>query len=85
MVLAAVLARHKLCYLDDVIIYSKGFSQHLIDLDGTLGLLKTAGLKHIFKLCSFAATINFLGFTIEPKGVLPDKGKELAVSKSPAL
>jgi len=85
VVLAAVLGRHTLCYLDDVIIYSRSFSQHLIDLNETLGLLKAAGLKLNLEKCSFAATtINFLGFTISPEGVLPDKGKVLAISKSPA-
>lgn len=35
VVLAAVLGRHTLCYLDDVIIYSRSFSQHLFDFNET--------------------------------------------------
>lgn len=42
VVLAAVLGRHTLCYLDDVIIYSRSFSQHLVDLNETqaIGLIR---------------------------------------------
>jgi len=84
VVLAAVLGKHTLCYLDDIIIYSRTFAQHLIDLDETLGLLKAAGLKLNMEKCTFAATtINFLGFIISPEGVSPDKGKVLAISKTP--
>lgn len=63
-VLSSVLGHHTLAYLDDVVVYSRGFSQHLKDLEETLQLLAAAGLKLNIEKCKFAATtINFLGFT----------------------
>lgn len=73
-----VLDKHTLCYLDDI-FYWRSFTQHLTNLDETLGLLKTAGLK--LNLEKYTTTINSPGFTIS-KGVSPDKGKVLAMSKS---
>jgi len=82
VLLASVLGKHTLCYLDDVVIYSRGFSQHLKDLQETLTILSAAGLKLDLDKCTFAATtINFLGFTITPEGVLPNKEKVMAISQ----
>jgi len=84
LVLSSVLGRHTLAYLDDVIVYSQSFSQHLRDLDETLQLLSLAGLKLNLQKCQFAATtIDFLGFTISPEGVSPNHEKVLAISKTP--
>jgi len=84
VVLSSVLGRHTLAYLDDVIIYSHNFDQHLQDLDETLQLLSLAGLKLNMDKCQFAATtIDFLGFTISPDGVSPNKDKVLAISNTP--
>nr|XP_027237781.1 uncharacterized protein K02A2.6-like [Penaeus vannamei] len=85
IVLAPVLGRHTLAYLDDVIIYSRGFTQHLQHLAETLQLLSSAGLKLNPQKCQFAAsTIDFLGFTISPGGVSPNQEKVTAISKTPA-
>lgn len=85
IVLAPVLGRHTLAYLDDVIIYSRGFTQHLQHLSETLQLLSSAGLKLNPQKCQFAAsTIDFLGFTISPGGVSPNQEKVTAISKTPA-
>jgi len=85
LVLSPVLGRHTLAYLDDIVVYSKGFAQHLLDLEETLKLLVAAGLKLNAEKCSFAATtINFLGFTISPDGVAPDHSKVAAIADTPA-
>jgi len=84
VLLTSVLGRHTLCYLDDIVIYSSEFEQHLQDLEETLQLLKTAGLKLNMAKCKFAvATINFLGFTISPSGVLPNQEKVAAIVQTP--
>ncbi|XP_037773064.1 uncharacterized protein LOC119568596 [Penaeus monodon] len=84
VVLSSVLGRHTLAYLDDVIIYSHSFDQHLQHLDETLQLLSLAGLKLNMGKCQFAATtIDFLGFTISPDGVSPNRDKVLAISSTP--
>jgi len=54
VVLAAVLGKHTLCYLDDIIIYSRSFAQHLADLNETLGRLKAAELKLNLDKCTAA-------------------------------
>lgn len=43
MVLAAVLGKHTICYLDNLIIFAGAL--HFTDLDETVGFLKPAGLK----------------------------------------
>ncbi|XP_047469494.1 uncharacterized protein LOC125025520 [Penaeus chinensis] len=84
LVLSSVLGRHTLVYLDDIIVYSKGFSQHIRDLQETLQLLSAAGMKLNPEKCKFAnTTINFLGFTISPEGVHPDRDKVSAISDTP--
>jgi len=85
VLLSPVLGKHTLCYLDDIVIYSRGFRQHLQDLEETLQLLLAAGLKLNMAKCHFAATtIDFLGFTISPEGVLPNQDKVVAIAKTPA-
>lgn len=84
LVLSPVLGRHTLCYLDDIIVYSKGFSQHFQDLEETLQLLAAANMKLNMEKCQFAAeTINFLGFTISPEGVRPNQDKVQAIVSTP--
>ncbi|XP_037777067.1 uncharacterized protein LOC119574050 [Penaeus monodon] len=47
-------------------------------------LLSLAGLKLNMEKCQFAATtIDFLGFTISPDGVSPNRDKVLAISNTP--
>lgn len=85
LVLSPVFGRHTLAYLDDVVVYSKGFAQHLVDLEETLKLLVAGGLKLNAEKCSFAATtINFLRFTISPDGVAQDHSKVVAIADTPA-
>lgn len=84
-VLSPVLGRHTLAYLDDIVVYSRGFEQHLKDLEETLQLLMVAGLKLNAEKCTIAATsISFLGFTISPEGVAPDREKVVAIMETPA-
>ena len=84
-ILAPVLGRHTLAYLDDIIIHSRSFEQHLTDLEETLQLLLKAGFKLNPGKCTVAATtINFLGFTISQQGVTPDMNKVAAIVDTPA-
>jgi len=84
LVLSSVLGRHTLAYLDDIVVYSKGFPQHVKDLQETLHLLSAAGMKLNPEKSAFAATtINFLGFTISPEGVHPDHDKVSAILDTP--
>jgi len=83
-VLSSVLGRHTIAYLDDVVVHSNNFDDHLRHLDETLSLLLKAGFRLNRKKCVFATdTFKFLGFKISPKGVEPDPDKVAAIQKMP--
>jgi len=85
-VLNPVLGHHALAYLDDVVIYSAGFEQHLSHLDAVLQLLAGAGFRLNLSKCRFATdTFRFLGHLITPDGVLPapDKFTVIRAIKTP--
>ena len=65
----------KICinYLDDIIVYSKTFKQHLIDLKTLFDRLREVNLKLTPKKCKFAqSTIKFLGHTVSMDGIQPN-------------
>ena len=62
-------ARWRFClvYLDDVIVFSKDYEEHLDHLDHVLGLLKEAGIKLKLKKCFFfKEEVEYLGHRIRP-------------------
>ena len=85
MILASVLGKHTLAYLDDIVVYSKSFDEHLQHLEETLTLLSKAGMKLNLSKCSFAQkSIKFLGFQVSGEGILPDPEKVTAITTMPA-
>lgn len=69
-----------LIYLDDIIIFSKTFEDHLKHLDQVLSRLAQYGLKLKPEKCHLMKSkINYLGHVVEAKGVSPDPDKILAV------
>lgn len=82
--LAGLVGDQCLIYLDDVIIFSSTFEQHLNRLASVLDRLRAAGLKLQAKKCHFAqAQVTYLGHIISNKGIEPDKSKLTAVSAYP--
>ncbi|KZS20370.1 Uncharacterized protein APZ42_012952 [Daphnia magna] len=74
-----------LIYLDDVIIYSATFQQHLERLRLVLGCLSQAGLKLKWSKCSFMEhTLKVLGHLISKEVVAPDPEKLEAVQSFPS-
>ncbi|GFW84626.1 retrovirus-related Pol polyprotein from transposon 17.6 [Trichonephila clavipes] len=70
-----------LCYLDDIIVFSETFEDHLIRLRLVLKCLQEAGLKLNSKKCLFAAQeVKILGNLVSSNGVRPDPDKIRAVS-----
>ncbi|GFX51082.1 retrovirus-related Pol polyprotein from transposon 297 [Trichonephila clavipes] len=57
-----------LCYLDDIIVFSETFEDHLIRLRLVLKCLQEAGLKLNSK-CLFAAQVKILGHLVSSNGV----------------
>ena len=70
MILAYVNYKICLCFLDDVIIFSKEFWQHLYDLLCVLLALLRAGVRLSGKKCEFfKKSIDFLGHVVSAQGI----------------
>ncbi|CAC5413343.1 unnamed protein product [Mytilus coruscus] len=68
----------KIClvYLDDVIIFSKSFEEHMKNLKEVFQRLKAANLKLNPKKCNFLKTeVKFLGHIVSESGVATDPNK----------
>ena len=82
--LAGLVGDQCLIYLDDVIIFSSSFDEHLKRLASVLDRLRAAGLKLRAKKCHFAQEqVTYLGHIISNKGIEPDKSKLTAISAYP--
>ena len=61
-------------YLDDVLIFSKTYEQHLKDVEKVLARFEKAGLTVKPKKCLWAqSSLDFLGHTINESGIKPKK------------
>ena len=63
---------HEIClvYMDDVIIYSSTFEQHVADLTKVFARIQRAGLTLKASKCRFGAKeLQYLGYLISPEGV----------------
>ncbi|PAV73798.1 hypothetical protein WR25_20102 [Diploscapter pachys] len=71
-------------YLDDILIASDTFEQHLAEIEEVLTKLQEFGLKAKLRKCSFAKReINFLGYTIGKEGLKPNPAKVKAITNFP--
>uniref|UniRef100_A0A669BG86 Gypsy retrotransposon integrase-like protein 1 n=1 Tax=Oreochromis niloticus TaxID=8128 RepID=A0A669BG86_ORENI len=81
-VLAGLIYKTCAVYLDDIVIASPTFEQHLVDLEEVLGRLQAAGLSLKLKKCQFCLDeFTFLGYRITSSGVKPDPDKVKAVKE----
>lgn len=73
MVLRGLPWKTCLVYLDDVLIYSHSFSEHLQHLEEILSRFQSSGLKLNPSKCSFATEqVQFLGHVVSKNGIQPD-------------
>ena len=78
------LGKSALVYLDDIVVYSPTFEQHLFYLHKAFAVLEAANLKaHLKKTELCKAQILYLGHVIDRQGVRPDPAKIAAVRKFP--
>ena len=83
-ILAGLSGEQCLIYLDDVIIFSATFEEHLERLGSVFERFRSAGLKLKLKKCQFAQkSVTYLGRIISNKGIEPDKAKLEAVINYP--
>jgi Reverse transcriptase (RNA-dependent DNA polymerase) len=84
-VLAGLTFECCLLYLDDIIVYSKSFEQHMDALDKVFTTLHDAGLKLNASKCSFDVNrVTYLGHIISEHGIEVDPDKVQAVRDFPA-
>ena len=76
----------KICviYLDNIIIFSSTFQEHLHRLALVFTRLRDANLKLKPSKCTFASnSVDFLGFVVSSDGILPNSDKIEAVRSFP--
>ena len=74
-----------LLYLDDIIVFSKTFDDHLTNLERVFQRLKDANLKLKPSKCSFLhQEVKYLGHLVSRDGIRPDPDKISALMKWPA-
>lgn len=73
-----------LVYLDDVVVFSATFEQHIERLRSVLHAIQSAGLTIKPEKCQFGyEKLRFLGHVISAEGVGPDPDKTAAVARFP--
>ncbi|KAI8507260.1 hypothetical protein Bbelb_146400 [Branchiostoma belcheri] len=73
LLLAGLDWRSCLAYLDDIILFSRTFEDHLAVLEEVLSRFRSANLKLNADKCKFAQPeVNFLGHVVSRHGVQPD-------------
>ena len=71
-------------FLDDIIVISSTFEQHLERLSAVFGRLRSANLKLKPSKCKlFQLKVKFLGSVVSAKGIEPDPDKLAAISDWP--
>ncbi|HBK71150.1 MAG TPA: hypothetical protein DDZ39_05755 [Flavobacteriaceae bacterium] len=66
-------ASHAMVYIDDILIYSIDFDEHLHDITMVLQRLELAGLKIKPRKCEWAKSmVTFLGHLVSSEGIKPD-------------
>lgn len=72
-ILEKMLLKGVVVYLDDILIYSSNFNQHLADVARVVCLLRSAGLKLNMKKCLIGLkSLTFLGYNISGDGLKSD-------------
>ena len=73
-----------LFYLDDIIVFSSTWEEHLARLRQVFERLRHANLKLGADKCTFAAKeVNYLGHRVTEKGLLPDSSLLAAIREIP--
>jgi hypothetical protein len=71
-------------YLDDIIIYSSTWQEHLDHISYVLGQLRNVKVTANIEKCEFGkTTMKYLGFLITPQGISTDPEKLVAVKEFP--
>jgi hypothetical protein len=70
------------CYIDDVIIFSKSFDEHLVHLRAVLERLQAKLIRcHPKKMRLAVPDVEYLGHVVVPNGTAPQQVKVEAILK----
>ncbi len=73
-----------IAYLDDILVYSPNYEQHMKDLESILKAFEKANLKLSPTKCKFArSSAEFLGFKFDAEGYAPNQRHTEALSTYP--
>ncbi len=82
LVLAGIHWQFCLVYIDDILIFSRSFDEHMMHLEQVFSRLRAAGLKLKPTKCKFAyAETVYLSHLISKDGVKPDPDKVAKIEK----
>ena len=80
MVLRGLSWKCCMVFVDDVVVYSRSWEEHLRDVDLVLTKFREFGITLNLKKCMLALNqLPFLGHIISPQGISPDPAKVKAV------
>ena len=83
-VLAGLTGEQCLIYIDDIIVFSSTFQEHLDRLERVFLKLQGAGLKLRSEKCHFVQkAVKYLGHVVSDKGICPDPAKTDVVANYP--
>jgi hypothetical protein len=72
------------CYIDDIIVHSQSFEDHLIHLRRTFSEIREKGVKlHPKKMKLAMPSVSYLGHEIVPNGTATDEAKVEAIKLMP--
>jgi hypothetical protein len=72
------------CYIDDIVVHSKGLLQHLVHLEDLFKRLHKINMKIHPKKCEFVVTsIVYLGHIILSNGIMAHWAKVVAILEIP--
>lgn len=83
-ILAGLTGEQCLIYIDDIIVFSASFPEHLERLTNVFLKLQDAGLKLKTEKCNFAQkAVKYLGHVVSAEGIYPDPAKTEVVVRYP--
>lgn len=88
-IMCNIIRKHKLgdftvCFIDDILLFSKSFSDHVRHLKHLFDVIKSEGLRLKFSKCTFAAdSVKYLGHIIQNNSVRPLKDNLISIRNFP--
>ena len=79
-VLRGLIGKSALVYMDDILIYSRTFEDHLRDIQLVFDRLRQANMVAKIGKCHFCCrSVHYLGHVVSAEGIQPDPAKIQAV------